>query len=105
MAIHLVGFDSCGGLVGCRDDRMTEFDLSRISNAGKEAARAHKQLRKAAEKLKTVTDEALAAGASPGQVEHAMFKFCSTREQVVDASSVFIALKQLAAMEVEKGST
>ncbi len=60
---------------------MTEFDLSRISNAGKEAARAHKQFRKAADKLKTVTDEALAAGLSSHQVEHAMLKFCSTHEQ------------------------
>jgi len=79
-----------------------EFDLSRLSNAGKEAARTHKQLRKAAERLKTVVDDAIAAELTSAQIENAMLKFCSTHEQISDASSLFLAMNEI---EARKGST
>ncbi len=81
---------------------INEFDLSRLSNAGKEAARSHKHLRKAADKLETVVEEALAAGLTTNQVEVAMLKFCSTRDEVIDATSVFLAITQIKA---KKGPT
>lgn len=74
-----------------------EFDLSRLSNAGKEAARAHKHLRKAADKLEAMVNEALAAGLTTKQAEAAMLKFCSTREEMLDASSLFMAIAQIKA--------
>lgn len=78
-----------------------KFDLSRLSNAGKEAARTHKQLRKAAERLKAVVDEAIAADLSSRQIENAMLKFCSTHEQVTDAVSLFMAMNEI---EARKGT-
>lgn len=70
---------------------MIDFDTSRLSNAGKEAARAHKNLRRASEKLMTVVNEAIAAGLTAGEVEYFMLKFCSTREEISDAVSLFEA--------------
>jgi len=81
-----------------------DFDLSRLSNAGKEAARVHKQLRKTAERIKAVTDEALAAGVPPWEIDQAMFKFCSTSEQLNDAASLFLAMNQIAKRKSESES-
>lgn len=73
------------------------FDTSRLGNAGKEAARAHKQLRKVSEKLQSLTDEAIKAGLSSKQIEQSFLKFCSTHEQTIDAASLFLAVEQVAA--------
>lgn len=82
-----------------------EFDLSRLSNAGKEAARAHKNLRKVALKLKALDKEARAAGFSANQIDGALFGFCSTEEECSDAASLFLAMKEIAAKESKKETT
>lgn len=66
---------------------MTDFDQSRLSNAGKAVAQDYKRFRKSTDRLLTVVDEARKSGLSRGQVEHAMLKFCSTVEEVVDCTT------------------
>jgi hypothetical protein len=78
---------------------MADFDVSKLSNAGKEAARTHKTMRKTAVRLVDLVAEAKEAGMTPAQIEQALLKFCSDRQEMVDAVSLFEA----AVMMREKG--
>lgn len=67
------------------------FDRSHLSNAGKEASRAHRQLRRVADKILDLVADADAAGLSSAEVEQAFLRFCTDREQIADAASLFLA--------------
>jgi hypothetical protein len=71
------------------------FDASRLSNAGKEAARAHKQMRKAGERLMEIVDQAIEEGFSVREIENVMLRFCSSREERMDALSLWLAVCQI----------
>ena len=71
------------------------YDESKLSNAGKNAARAHRQLRKARDQILASVDEATEAGLSSAQIEAAFLRYCNGRAEVSDAASLFVAAIEL----------
>lgn len=59
---------------------MTDFDRSRLSNAGKNVAKDYARFRKSCDTLMARVDEAIEAGLTTADIEGTMLRFCTPSE-------------------------